>query len=98
MAINGRPTREDYDNIRRLSNSHAIAAQNMEELAKAAGREVDRLNGEVARLNAELLAAQNSLLLISEDSHTRYKAANEAAQEYREKLIAHGIDPDGDDD
>jgi hypothetical protein len=93
MAINGNPTREDYDNIRRLSNSHAIAAQNMENLAKAAGREVERLTGEIARLNAELLAAQNSLMLLSADGTTRYDAANDEVQRLRELCIANGIDP-----
>jgi len=94
MTTNGRPTRKEVEQWRRRSDSHAQAAINMENLAKAAGREVQKLEGMVLRLNAELLAAHNSLVVLSEDSSTRYDAANRAAQEYREKLVAHGIDPD----
>jgi len=94
MATNGKPTRKEIEMWRRRSDSNAQGAINMENLAKAAGREVNMLKGQVARLNAELLAAQNSLTVLSQDATTRYDAANRAAQEYREKLIANGINPD----
>jgi hypothetical protein len=94
MATNGKPTRKEVEQWRRRSDSHAQASINMENLAKAAGRECQRLEGELKRMSNELLAAQNSLMVLSEDATTRYDAANRAAQEYRERLIANGIDPD----
>jgi len=93
MATNGRPTRKEVERWRKRSDSHAIAATNMENMAKAAGREVQRLEGTVLRLNAELLAAHNSLMVLSEDGNTRYDAANAEVQRLRELCIAGGIDP-----
>jgi hypothetical protein len=70
-----------------------MAATNMENLANAAGREVNRLQGEVRRLSAELLAEQSTRTVLAEDAQTRYNAQNEEVQRLRELCIANGIDP-----
>lgn len=83
-----------YKDLLNRYNSMVMAAQRTQERLNAVVAENAVLRADRDRLSAELAASKNNAQLLGDDYNGRYKATNEHIKALREKLKAHGIDPE----
>jgi uncharacterized coiled-coil DUF342 family protein len=87
------PTREEFDELRRRNDSYVAAHENQQSVIDAMQVEIDKRDGEILRLGAELQASQKSnVLLATRDDKTKDGLLDELTY-LRELCIANGINP-----
>ena len=87
------PTREEHDELRRRKDSYVEAHINQQGVIDAMRIEIDKRDGEILRLGAELEASQKSNLLLATRDDTTKDGLLAELTYLRELCIANGIDP-----
>jgi len=88
------PTVEEMVNLRARKDSYAEANIKLLNDSLASQAEITRLNNDLARLAAQLEAANTTMQIVVDDNNTRYRAAGDEVERLRKLLKKHGIDPD----
>ena len=88
------PTVEEMVNLRARKDSYAEANIKLLNDSLASQAEITRLNNDLARLSAELEAANATMQIVLNDNNTRYRSAGDEVERLRGLLKKHGIDPD----
>lgn len=90
-----KPTREQYDDVRRRSDAYAEANIKLNASAEQLRADLERVTADRARLEAELAGLRATLQTVLTDNNHRYQAANDEVERLRAKLRAHGIEIEG---